>query len=174
MRNVPSWHRIAVPAPTCNQRPRIRRPRPRLAYSSTPRSRNTKPRVTTCGFAILNRKNLQYRTRYHGVYARCRTAQRSEATVTSRALRGSRRRGTRPSEQAVVPTAQRARRREHLDRADQLAGRRVAPARTEAVDAVRAGAVDVVRPIAEHQHLVRRQRAEPAQCLGDHLRLRVA
>src|SRR5215217_3262429 len=50
------------------------------------------PRRTTCGFASRNRSSRQYRTRYHGVHARCRTTQRSEARVRNRACRGSRRR----------------------------------------------------------------------------------
>ena len=55
--------RRAVCAPMCRQRPRTSRPWPRRAYSSTPRSRNTKPRRTTCGLASLNRRKRQYRTR---------------------------------------------------------------------------------------------------------------
>ena len=40
------------------------------AWISTPLPRNTMPRVMMCGFGSLNFSSRQYRTRYHGVYAR--------------------------------------------------------------------------------------------------------
>ena len=38
------------------------------------------PRVMMCGLASLNFSSRQYRTRYHGVYARLASTQFSEAS----------------------------------------------------------------------------------------------
>src|SRR5215475_6482990 len=144
MRRVPSWQRIAVSTPRCSHRPRISRPIPRRAYSSAPRSRKTNPCVITCGLASLKRRKRQYRTRYHGVYARWRITQRSEATVRKRAVRDSRRRSITPAEESVVLGQQLARRCEDLDGPVEFARTAVAPPGAETADRVGARAVDVV------------------------------
>src|SRR6201993_5485077 len=89
-RSDPSCARIVFLSPMCTHRPISSSDSSGVAWISTPLPRNNIPRVMMCGLASLNFSNRQYRTRYHGVYARLASAHFSEAIVRNLACLGSR------------------------------------------------------------------------------------
>src|ERR1700689_3778139 len=88
-RSEPSCARMVFLSPMCPQGPISSCANSGVAWISTPLPINTMPRVMMCGLASLNLSSRQYRTKYHGVYARLASTHFSEANVRNLGRRGS-------------------------------------------------------------------------------------